>query len=176
MALDVDATSVSGVWWRHIPHRSKVWYRPSEPGDGRWQRGSIIEAMYFADSPETAWAEWYRHLAEWALRPNQLMPRDLWRWQLSLSTVADLSTHSRLTRVSLPVPPPTRSSWPPYQRAGEQLHADGWPALVGPSAARPAIGRVVCAFRTTNVVPGLKPLPPPQLWKEPPAPPTGLHT
>ena len=135
---------------------------------------SIIEALYFADSHETAWARWYRHLAEMGSSPEPTNATRL--MEVAAFFVAGLSTHSRFTRVSLPVPPPTRSSWPPYQRAGEELHADGWPALVSPSAARPAIGRVVCAFRTTNVVPGLKPLPPPQLWKEPPAPPTGLRT
>jgi RES domain-containing protein len=176
VALDVDATSVSGVWWRHIPHRGKVWYQPPHPGDGRWQHGSIVEAMYFADSPDTAWAEWYRFLAEFALRPTLQMPRHLWRWQINLSTVADLSTQARLKRIGVPISPLGRSSWLPYQLTGETLHAKGWPALIAPSAARPGAGQVLCVFRTSNKVPGLTPLPPPQVWRHPPAPPTGMRT
>jgi hypothetical protein len=44
----------------------------------------VIEALYFADSEETVWAEWYRYLAEAALPPRRGLPRDLWRWEISL--------------------------------------------------------------------------------------------
>jgi hypothetical protein len=57
---DVDATSISGTWFRHIPAGADIFYEPPDPPDNRWQRGSVVEAVYFADSEETAWAEWYR--------------------------------------------------------------------------------------------------------------------
>jgi hypothetical protein len=176
MALDVDATAISGVWWRHIPHGGDIWYRPPHPGDGRWQRGSVVEGLYLADSPETAWAEWYRMLAEYALRPNVHMPRDLWRFEIDMKQVANLSGSAQLARVGLPVPPPGRASWPPYQRIGEGVFAEGWPALIAPSAARPDAGLVVCVFREVDRVPGLTPVPPPEVHLEPPPPPRGLRT
>jgi RES domain len=142
-----------------VPAGGDVFYEPPEPADNRWQRGSVVEALYFADSEETMWAEWYRWLAEAGLPPQQGLPRDVWRWQVALPDVADLSDNARLTRVGLPPLEPTRLQWQRFQVVGEQLHADGWPGLVAASAARPA-GRVLCVFRTSRVVPGTQPLPP----------------
>jgi hypothetical protein len=48
------------VWWRHVPTGADVYFEPPDPADNRWQRGTIVEALYFADSEATVWAEWYR--------------------------------------------------------------------------------------------------------------------
>jgi hypothetical protein len=173
--LDVDATSVSGTWFRHIPAGADVLYEAHEPADNRWQRGSVVEGLYFADSEDTAWAEWYRRLAESALPPHQALPLDLWRWEISLPNVADLSDDGRLARVDLPALQPTRHQWPVFQPIGEQLHAEQWPALLAASAARP-IGRVISVFRSATQVPGTTPLPPPTTIEQPPVVPTGLRT
>jgi RES domain len=173
--LDLDSAPQAGIWWRHVPAGGDVLYEPPEPADNRWQRGSVVEALYFADSEETMWAEWYRWLAEAGLPPQQGLPRDVWRWQIALPDVADLSDNARLARVGLPPLEPTRLQWPRFQAVGEQLHADGWPALVAASAARPA-GRVLCVFRTSRVVPGTQPLPPPTSVRHAPVVPTGMRT
>jgi hypothetical protein len=173
--LDVDTTALAGIWWRQIPAGADVHYRPPDPPDFRWQRGSVVEAVYFADSQQTVWAEWYRYLAEVRLPPRQALPRDLWRWEISLPEVADLSDDARLARAELPPLEPTRLQWPTFHPVGEQLHKKGWPALVSSSAARPE-GRVLCVFRTARVVPGTEPIPPPTRVDEPPALPTGMRT
>jgi hypothetical protein len=147
--LDVDATPLAGIWFRHVPAGGDAYYQPAHPADNRWQRGSVVEALYFADSEQTAWAEWYRYLAEAALPPKQGLPRDLWRWEISLPDVADLSDEDRLARVGLSILQPTRLQWPTFQPIGEQLHHEGWPALVSCSAARPE-GRTLCVFRTAR--------------------------
>jgi hypothetical protein len=90
--VDVDSTHASGVWWRHVSAGADVYFEPPDPADSRWQRGAIVEALYFADSEATAWAEWYRYLAEAGVAPEQGLPRDLWRWEISLSEIADLGT------------------------------------------------------------------------------------
>jgi RES domain-containing protein len=174
--LDVDETFVAGIWWRHIPAGGDVLYEPPDPADGRWQRGAVVEALYFGDSDTTVWAEWYRWLAEAGLPPRMGLPRDLWRWRISLPRVADLSTHDRLARVGLSPPSPGRVDWPRFQRVGEALHHAGWPALLAPSASRPDDGLVLCAFRTTRDVAGAVPLPPPTTVDDPPVVPTGLRT
>ena len=176
MPIDIDSTAVTGIWWRQVPHRGKVFYRAPPPADGRWQRGEVVEALYFADTVGTAWAEWYRWLSENGFRPHQMMPRALWKWEISLPRVADLRTAPQLKRIGLDVPPPGRSSWPPYQSAGESLHTDGWPALIAPSAARPDAGTVLCVFRDIERPPGIAPIPPPRVFRKPPAPPTGMRT
>jgi len=55
--VDVDAIDVAGIWWRQTPHGGDPLFRADPPADGRWQRGDVVAAMYFADSEETARAE-----------------------------------------------------------------------------------------------------------------------
>jgi RES domain-containing protein len=124
--VDIDPVAVTGHWFHHAPHGVRPRLDPPRDAapDGRWQRGEIATAFYVADSPDTAWAEWYRRLAEFALSPSHDLPRDLWRCSLQV-TVADLSTPERLNAVGLDRPTPGRESWPAYQRVGEQLRAQG---------------------------------------------------
>ena len=139
MALDIEAVGLDGVYFRHVPRGAAPLVGPEPPRDGRWQRGEIVGAVYLADSVATAWAEWYRYLAEAALPPQPSLPRDLWRWEISLSSVADLRHRGRLACVGLPAIQPTRLQWPAFQSVGEQLHQDGWP---GSSARRLRVRRV----------------------------------
>lgn len=173
--MDVDHTHVAGNWFRHIPEAGDVLYEPEEPADNRWQRGSVVEALYFADSEPTAWAEWYRYLAEAGLPPARGLPRDLWTWEIALPDVADLRGSERLSRLGLPPLQPSRTQWPAFQPIGEQLHHGGWPALLCESAAR-ADGLVLCVFRTARETPGTRPVPPPTTVTDAPIVPTGLRT
>lgn len=145
------------------------------PPDNRWQRGGVVGALYLADSEDTAWAEWYRHLAEKGVPPNEQMPRRLWQWELDLK-VANLSTTGRLGGVGLAAPTPGRQNWPPYQDVGHQLWTEGWLGLLAPSAARPS-GRVLCLFRQgRKKIAGARPVGKGRRVQEPPAPPTGMTT
>jgi hypothetical protein len=173
--LDVEPTPVAGTWFRHVPAGVDVHLEPADPADSRWQRGSVVAALYFAESQATAWAEWYRYLAEAGLPPRQRLPRHLWRWEISLPHAADLSDDGRLARVGLPRLRPTRLQWPAFQRIGERLHHEGWPAVVSRSAARPE-GRTLCVFRVAREVPGTRPIPPPLTVEEPPLVPRGMRT
>jgi hypothetical protein len=170
--LDIEPIALAGVWYRQIPAGGDPLYRPPDPGDSRWQRGSVVEAIYFADCVATGWAEWYRALAEAALPPRQGLPRDLWRWRIKLPRAADVRAPER---IGLPPLAPSRQQWAAYQTVGEHLYAAGWPALVAVSAARPE-GRTLCVFRTTRTVPGCTPLPPPTRVPDPPLVPTGMRT
>ncbi len=120
------------------------------------------------------WAEWYRYLAERALPPLQRLPRDLWRFRVAATSVADLAGEERLKRVGLAMPTPGGSTWRRYQDVGERLWREGWPGLIAPSAARPE-GRVLCLFVRAGEVP-TKPLGRPRVVTEPPVPPTGMRT
>jgi RES domain-containing protein len=173
--VDLDATAVTGIWWRHTPHGGDPLFRADPPADGRWQRGETVAALYFADSEQTAWAEWYRALAEFAIPPLRQMPRDLWRWRLDASGIADLSDEGRLRAVGLPLPRPTVRQWPAFQAVGERVWRDGYRGVLAPSAARPD-GRVLCLFREAVEVPGAEPERPPATHRHPPPPPTGMTT
>jgi len=135
----------------------------------------VVDGLYLADSEATAWAEWYRHLAELGIPPDEQMPRRLWQWDVDLR-VADLATPARLARVGLAPPAPGRTTWPRYQKVGEQLWLEDWAGLIAPSAARPR-GKVICFFREAGErVVGVRPIGRGRLFANPPAPPTGMTT
>lgn len=145
MAVDIATVRLAGEWWRELPAGLDPGRRPDPPRDARWQRGEVVDAVYLADSPETAWAEWYRWLAEAGVPSRAGLPRALWRVEVGVERVADLRTPEALEAVGLAEPRPDRGEWPRFQRVGEQLHADGLAAIVAPSAARGG-GLVLCVF------------------------------
>jgi hypothetical protein len=172
--LDVDPTPVRGLWFRHVPARGEPLYRPEHPASARWQRGEVVEGFYLADSEETTWAEWYRWLAEFAIPPMRQLPRDLWKFEVEIERVADLSTPQRLARVKLEAPVPDRRQWPAYQAVGETLFAEGWAGVLSASAARTE-SAALCLFRSSDRLAGVRPRRPPVRVDEPPAPPRGLR-
>jgi hypothetical protein len=173
LALDVAAADPAGSWLRHI--RGDPRSRPQPPGDNRWQRGDVVDALYLADTEETLWAEWYRHPAERGLPPMRQLPRDVWRYEVPSVEVADLRNTTRLARVGLTPPVPGRSGWTPFQQVGEALRKEGWAGLLAPSAAR-SDGVVLCLFvDDPNVLPA-QPFGRPTVVREPPVPPTGMRT
>lgn len=174
MVLDLTAVAVRGRWVKHTHPGSQPLPERDPPPDNRWQRGEVVDALYLADSEETAWAEWYRHLAERAIPPLAQMPRELWTWQVDVE-VADLSTDERLAAVGLRQPTPNRSGWMDCQRVGEQIASEGWAGLLARSAARPD-GKVLCLFRDQRGIHGAAAMRPPRHVSEPPPPPIGLRT
>ena len=173
MALDVGSLDVVGIWMRHTSHGRDPRVRPALPPDNRWQRGSVVDALYLADGEDTLWAEWYRSLAELGIPPLHQLPRDVWRYRLRGVEVADLSNGRRLARVGLEPPSPGRKRWAAYQRVGQQLWREGWAGLIAPSAARPE-GRVLCLFVPDGVP--VKPSGRARVVTAPPAPPVGMRT
>jgi RES domain-containing protein len=175
MKLVAGSVDVAGDWLRHVPHGADPELRPHPPGDNRWQRGHIVDALYFAADEDTLWAEWYRHLAEHGVPPLRQMPRDLWRVRVPTLHVADLRTEEQLRAVGLPLPSPGRKTWPQFQSVGEGLWQRGYRGLLTPSAARPE-GTVLCLFLDPAGKPPVKARRPPRVVREPPAPPQGMRT
>ncbi len=175
MTAQVTARAVRGRFVRHAPHDSDPLHRPEPPPDGRWQRGELVGGLYLADEPATAWAEWYRHLAERGLPPEHAIPHDLHVWAVDVE-LADLSTGARLAAIGLPSPRPGRRTWASYQRVGEQLWRDGWAGVCAPSAARPE-HMVICLFVGPWPPAGANPLPGATISvTAAPPPPRGMRT
>lgn len=114
-------------------------------------------------------------LAEIGLPPTHQMPRDLWRWTVAVSDIADLSTSTKLAKLDLPVPRPDRRTWPQFQVVGEELHRKGYRGVLYPSAARPD-HQALCLFRESIVIPGVDPCVHPLRIAIRPAPPAGMRT
>jgi RES domain-containing protein len=71
VASRVQRVSVAGSWWRQTPYGSDPLWLASPPSTGRWQHGNKLAAIYLADEEPTAWAEWYRGIAELGLPPTR---------------------------------------------------------------------------------------------------------
>jgi hypothetical protein len=145
VALDVELATFTGQWFRQTPVGVRADTRPFPPDDNRWQRGSVVDAVYFALDHAGVWAEWYRHLAERGLPRHAALPRWLWTAEVPAIELVDLRSARQLARAGLGIPTPGRRTWPPFQAVGEQLYADGYIGLVSRSAARPA-SFVACVF------------------------------
>jgi RES domain-containing protein len=175
VATSIDRVPVRGTWFRQAAAGLDPLALRRPPGDGRWQRGDVVAATYLADSEQTVWAEWYRALAEVALPPRAWLPCDLWRVEVDVTEIADLSDGRRLRELGLEPPRPGRGDWPPYQALGERLFDQGCRGLIAPSAAR-LEGRALCLFRPSADLPGVRPAGRQRRVEEPPAPPRGLRT
>jgi RES domain-containing protein len=128
--------------------------------------------VYLADSAMTAWAEWYRGLAEAAQPPQDGLPRDLYQIAVSLEQVVDLSTERARRALGLPQLRPSEAQWPAFQAVGERLAADGAQAILYRSAART---RAVCLCVFEAGLPGLTVPAPPVRVIAPPPPPRGMR-
>jgi RES domain-containing protein len=176
VALDVEPTPVTGRWYRHTPPGADPLVRPSPPDDNRWQRGHVVDALYLCETADCVWAEWYRHLAERGVPPHMALPRDLWTYEITAVTLADLCTTNRLARVGLTHPAPGRRGWPAFQAVGEQLYRDGFAGLIAPSAARPQNPVLGVFLPDQTLPPTVTPQHPPKRVRLPPPPPTGMRT
>jgi hypothetical protein len=100
--VEVATVAIDGVWWRQVPHAADPFVRADPPGDDR-------------------------ALAELAIPPDRQMPRDLWRGEVDVDEVADLSSAEKLAAIDLPAPRPTRREWPSFQGVGEGLWREAVP-------------------------------------------------
>jgi RES domain-containing protein len=173
MGEPIARVRVSGTWVRHVPAGGGALTTRRRGTEGRFHRPGEI-ALYLADGPETAWAEWYRALAERAQAPSDDVPRDLHRISVSLDQVVDLSTAAARTRAGLPTRMrPAASQWRAFQELAATMRAEGAQAVLYSSAART---RAVCLCVFEAGLDGLRQEGQPLAVIAPPAPPRGLRT
>lgn len=173
--LPAPRIRVEGTWWRITRSTADPLAMTPEPADGRWQRGSVTRALYLGDSEETVWAEWYRHTSEAGVPPDQRLPRAIWRLEVQLDDVADLTAAGVLAAHGIPHLDPARRQWSRTQLVGQAYWRDGAAAVLAPSAAREG-GRVLAVFRHEATVRGVTPVPPPRRYRRLPPLPQGMRT
>ena len=104
------------------------------------------------------------------------MPRDLWRFDVDLERVADLTAPGELMKRGVRNLTPSRRQWSKTQPIGERAWRQGFGALLAPSAAR-ADGKVLVLFRDQpGAIKGVTPIKPAKNVTELPALPGGLRT
>ena len=170
---------VRGAWWRITRGDSDPLFWSTEPADGRWQRGSVVRALYLGDSEATVWAEWYRHTSEAGVPPQQRLPRAIWRIDVDVEEIADLTAPGILAGEGIARLDPTRRQWPKTQPIGEACWREGAHGILAPAAARDG-GRVLAIFRPSDgpsdSIAGVHAVPPPRRFTSLPALPPGLRT
>jgi RES domain-containing protein len=173
--LPAPRIHVEGTWYRITRVGSEPFLWTDEPSDGRWQQGSVVRAIYLGDSEATVWAEWYRHTAEAGVPPWRRLPRAIWKVDVDLDEVADLTAEGVLAAHGLLRMDPTRRQWSETQTVGLAYFKDGARALLAPSAARRG-GTVLAVFRRGRGHRGVSAVPPPQRFDKLPVIPRGLRT
>lgn len=174
---------IAGTWWRITRADQDPLFWTPEAADGRWQRGSVVRALYLGDSEETVWAEWYRHTSEAGVPPEQRLPRAIWRIDVDIDDIADLTAPGVLAGEGINRVDPTRRQWPKTQPIGESYWREGARGVLAPAAAREG-GLVLAIFRPTakpseppdESIEGVRVVPPPKRYRNLPAIPPGLRT
>jgi RES domain-containing protein len=104
------------------------------------------------------------------------LPRDLWKFEVDLRDVADLTPDGVLSGYGITTLSPSRGQWSETQPIGEAAWRAGATGVLAPSAAHVG-GRVLAVFRThPGKLTGLKPIRPPRRYAELPPLPRGLRT
>jgi RES domain-containing protein len=166
---------VEGTWWRITRAATEPLFWSAEPADGRWQKGSVVRALYLGDSEATCWAEWYRYTSEAGVPPEQRLPAAIWRIEVDIDGIADLTAPGILAGEGIARLDPTRRQWPKTQPIGGALWREGARGVLAPSAAREG-GRVLAIFRPAEALEGVRAVPPPKRFTKLPALPPGLRT
>jgi RES domain-containing protein len=174
-SLPAPRIHVRGTWFRITRVGAEPFPWTEEPADGRWQRGSLVRAIYLGDSEATVWAEWLRHTSEAGVPPSRRLPRAIWKVEVDLEDVADLTADGALAAHGIARLDPTRRQWSETQPIGEAYFRDGARALLAPSAARRG-GQVLAIFRRGRGHRGVTAVPPPLRFDRLPAIPRGLRT
>ncbi|MHB8691354.1 MAG: RES family NAD+ phosphorylase [Solirubrobacteraceae bacterium] len=172
MAEPVGRVPVAGTRFRHVRSGAGALTAGRE-GDGRFHRPGCT-VVYLADSEATAWAEWYRWLAEWGQPPAEHLPRELHRITVDLDDVVDLSSTAAREAAGVPTRMrPAKSQWTSFQERADRWRGEGAEGVLYSSAARTR-SLCLCVFES-----GLEHL---QIVGEPihviapPPPPRGLRT
>jgi RES domain-containing protein len=143
----VDLVPVEGTWFRHV-YAGVDALALSHGGNGGRFSPPDLPSLYLADSEPTAWAEWYRWLAEWTRSPAEHLPRDLYRVTVELTAVADLRTGAARERAAAPGRMrPTSAQWPTFQQVGSRLAAGARRASCTRPRPAPARSAYACSRR-----------------------------
>jgi RES domain-containing protein len=143
-ALDqIEPSPYRGEAFRHVSaDRHPLSGAGARSLGGRWNPPNSFATLYLADSAATAEREFLRFVARSNLRPGDFLPRRLYRLEVRLCTVVDLTQPElpeALAEVDL-----ESDALGPTQAIGEAAQYLGYEGILAPSAA--GTGTVLAVF------------------------------
>lgn len=135
----------AGIGWRQqSPRHDPLSGDGAQLAGGRFNPAGSFPVLYLCLSRACAVAELQRAAARQALDVVDLLPRHLYRYEIALDRVLDLTATPTQKAVGLAAEVLTGPEWTACQELGTTAHALGWQGLVAPSAT--GVGDVLAVF------------------------------
>lgn len=142
--MDVDPTRVaaatlspfSGKGWRHLsPRHDPLSGEGARLHGGRFNPAGSFPVLYICRTRPCVVAELQRFGERQAIGVDGLLPRHLYRYDIRLDRVLDLTNAGARSEVGLGLEVLTGPDWATCQDLGATAHALGVQAVLSPSAA-----------------------------------------
>lgn len=101
---------------------------------GRFNPPQSFPVVYLCSTRACAAAELTRQAARQGLRPDDLLPRELWRLEAELASILDLTDQDTLSHLSISLSDVVSDNLEVTQQLGEAAHEHGIQAIRSPSA------------------------------------------
>lgn len=151
MTLDAGRVAVAplspfaGQGWRHLaPRYDPLSGEGSRIHGGRFNPPGSFPVLYLCQSRQCAVSELWRLGERQAIGVEGLLPRMLYRYDVALDRVLDLTSHEIRANIGLGLDVLTGPDWTACQELGSILHALGAQAVNSPSAT--GVGEIVAVF------------------------------
>jgi RES domain-containing protein len=135
----------AGQGWRHIaPRYDPLSGEGARIHGGRFNPPGSFPVLYLCQSRPCAVAELQRFGERQAIGVEGLLPRILYRYEISLDRVLDLTDDQVRIQVGLGLDVFTGPDWTTCQELGSALHALGAQGINSPSAT--GVGEILAVF------------------------------
>lgn len=135
----------AGQGWRHLaPRYDPLSGEGARIYGGRFNAPSSFPVLYLCQSRPCAVAELRRFGERQAIGVEGLLPRVLYRYEISLDRVLDLTDDQTRLQIGLGLDVLTGPDWATCQELGAALHALGAQGINSPSAT--GVGQVLAVF------------------------------
>ncbi len=101
---------------------------------GRFNPPQSFPVVYLCSTRACAAAELTRQAARQGLRPDDLLPRELWRLEAEFDSILDLTDENTLSHLSISLSDVVSDNLEVTQQLGEAAHEHGIQAIRSPSA------------------------------------------
>lgn len=132
----IPAASWKGSGWRHVASgRQPLSGEGARITGGRWNPPRSFSVLYLGSTRETVIAEFHRLAARQRLDPAEFLPRILYRYDVNLTNMLDLTEEASLAMLDTTGIGISGNDLTVPRGIGEAVFASGREGVVAPSAA-----------------------------------------